>query len=78
MRDCPSSAIAINKTGERQFEAVIDLGRCIYCAQCVDSCVKKALEYTEDIELAELDKTKLRIIFNAAPEKRIEEGPSGR
>lgn len=42
MRDCPSGAITINQIGEKQFEAVIDLGKCIYCAQCVDSCLKKS------------------------------------
>ena len=63
MRDCPTNAITINKTGEKQFEAVIDLGRCIYCAQCVDSCLKKALESTKDVELAQLDGGKLKVAF---------------
>ena len=63
MRDCPTGAITINKVGEKQFEAVIDLGKCIYCAQCVDSCVKKALEATKDVELAQLDSKKLKVVF---------------
>jgi formate hydrogenlyase subunit 6/NADH:ubiquinone oxidoreductase subunit I len=69
MRDCPTGAITINKAGEKQFEAVIDLGKCIYCAQCVDSCLKKALEITNNVELAQLDKKKLTVVFHAATEK---------
>jgi len=70
MRDCPSDAITINKVGEKQFEAEIDLGKCIYCAQCVDSCLKKALEYTGEFELAQLDRNKLKVSLNAKPEKQ--------
>lgn len=69
MKDCPTGAITINKVGEKQFEAVIELGKCIYCAQCVDSCVKKAIEATTDVELGQLDDKKLKVIFSAEPEK---------
>ncbi|MCX5714692.1 MAG: 4Fe-4S binding protein [Candidatus Omnitrophica bacterium] len=75
MKDCPTGAITINKVGEKQFEAVIDLGKCIYCAQCVDSCPKKALEATNDVELAQLDKDKLRVVFNAATQGQAEKQP---
>jgi len=68
MRDCPTNAITINKVGENKFEAQIDLGKCIYCAQCVDSCVKKALESTKDVELAQLERKKLKVVFNAETE----------
>lgn len=68
VKDCPSGAIAIRKTGEKQFEAEINLGKCIYCAQCADSCPKKALEATKDVELAQLDAGKLKIIFRIEPE----------
>jgi formate hydrogenlyase subunit 6/NADH:ubiquinone oxidoreductase subunit I len=71
MRDCPSGAIEIIKTGEKEFEAHINLAKCIYCGQCVDSCVKKALEITSAYELAELDPAKLKIVFHG-PAK---EGP---
>lgn len=63
MRDCPTGAITINKIGENKFEATIDLGKCIYCGQCVDSCVKKALEITKDVELAQLDVKKLKVVL---------------
>jgi len=65
MKDCPTNAIVINQVGEKQFEAAIDLGKCIYCAQCVDSCLKKALEYTKEVELAQLDAQKLKVVFGA-------------
>jgi formate hydrogenlyase subunit 6/NADH:ubiquinone oxidoreductase subunit I len=67
MRDCPSEAITIREVAEKRFEAEIDLGRCIYCAQCVDSCLKKALEATGEVELAQFDRGKLRVVFNAEP-----------
>lgn len=67
MRDCPSGAIVINKVGEKKFEAEIDLGKCIYCAQCVEVCMKKALEFTKDVELAQLDPKKLKVVFRDEP-----------
>ncbi len=68
MRDCPTQAITINKTQDNKFEAVIELDRCIYCGQCVDSCPKKALESTKEVELAQLEAHKLRVVFRAQPE----------
>ena len=67
MRDCPSGAIEVRKVGEKEFELEINLAKCIYCGQCVDSCLKKALEITSEFELAKLDRTQLKVIFNAAP-----------
>jgi formate hydrogenlyase subunit 6/NADH:ubiquinone oxidoreductase subunit I len=67
MRDCPTGAIEIRKINEKEFEAEIDLGKCIYCAQCVDSCMKKALEVTPEYELAQLKGEKLKVIFHAPP-----------
>lgn len=60
-RDCPAGAIKINRIGDKQFEAEIRLDKCIYCAQCVDSCVKKALEFTREIELASSDVATLKV-----------------
>ena len=68
-RDCPSYAIKITKVGEKMFQADFDLGKCIYCAQCVYSCPKDALEPTGNFELAQLDRAKFRITYNAVAKK---------
>ena len=57
---------------KKKFEAIIDLGKCIYCAQCVDSCPKKALEFTNNVELAQLNKEKLKVTFSAESENNTE------
>jgi formate hydrogenlyase subunit 6/NADH:ubiquinone oxidoreductase subunit I len=64
-KDCPSQALVINKVGDKRFEAVFQLDRCIYCAQCVDSCAKHAMLWTSEFELATLDKSTLRIVYHA-------------
>jgi len=64
-KDCPSDAITINKLGDKRFECVFDLDKCIYCAQCVDSCPKKALANSNEFELAQLDRKKLRFVYHA-------------
>lgn len=76
MRVCPTGAIEIVQVGEeiktspdgkqitvKKFECIMNLDKCIYCAQCVDSCPKKALSYTQDFELAALDRTKLKLNY---------------
>ena len=70
MKDCPTGAIEIRPVGpaaDRKFECEINLSRCIYCAQCVDSCLKKALEATTDVELAQLDIKSLKVIYGPDP-----------
>jgi len=74
MRDCPTGAIEIRKVADKTFEAVIDLGKCIYCGQCADSCIKKAIQLTGDFELAELDYKKLNIIFKNEPSEGSSQG----
>jgi len=71
MRDCPAGAIEIKKIDEKKFEATLNLGKCIYCAQCVDSCLKKALEVTGAFELAQLDPAKLKAVINVSSEEGI-------
>jgi len=68
VRDCPAGAINIRKIADKVFEADIDLGKCIYCAQCVDSCYKKALEATKEFELARLGRGDLKVTFRGRPE----------
>ncbi len=64
MKDCPSDAITITKVGDKKFEATFNLDSCMYCAQCVDSCNKGALASSSKYELAQLDKSRLRITFS--------------
>lgn len=64
VRDCPSNAIKINNVGskeEKVFEMDLDLGRCIFCAQCAESCPKKCISFSQEIELATLDRDSLRL-----------------
>jgi len=78
MKDCPSMAITIREVAPKKFECEVDLSKCIYCAQCVDTCPKKALEATGEFELAQLDISKLKVIFHAKtdsdPEKPAQVG----
>ena len=67
MRDCPTNAITIRKVGDKQFEADIDMAKCIYCAQCVEVCPKDALAASEEFELAQLDREKLKESFRRDP-----------
>lgn len=66
-RDCPSDAIHIRKVGDKRFACDFDLDKCLYCCQCVDSCPKDALEATREFELAQLDRSKLKVHFDAPP-----------
>ena len=64
MRDCPTDAITITNVGtkeDKKFECDWYMGRCIFCAQCVDSCRKGCLKMTPDIELSTLDRNDLKV-----------------
>jgi formate hydrogenlyase subunit 6/NADH:ubiquinone oxidoreductase subunit I len=63
-KDCPSEAISIVKLEDGRFDAILDSGRCVFCAQCVDSCNKRALEASPEYELATMDKSKLNVRIN--------------
>ncbi len=79
MRVCPAKAIEIIFSADqpqpqtdaegkplpvkKKFDCIMNLDRCIYCAQCVEICPKKALSYTSDFELAQLDRTKLKLHY---------------
>lgn len=75
-RDCPSGAIKIRKVGDKIFEADIDMGKCVYCAQCVDSCPKDALASTGEFELAQLKRDDLKEVFRAEPKPQDGAEPS--
>ncbi len=61
VRVCPSNAITIEKVADKQFKATVQMDKCIYCGQCVDSCNKDALENTTHFELASRDKASLKV-----------------
>lgn len=55
MRDCPAAAITILNEGTKEakkMRAVLNLGRCVFCCQCVDSCPKNSLSYSQTIDLS--------------------------
>jgi Ni,Fe-hydrogenase III small subunit/Pyruvate/2-oxoacid:ferredoxin oxidoreductase delta subunit len=47
VESCPTGAIERTGTGPR-----IDLGRCLFCADCVQACEHGALRFTQDYRLA--------------------------
>ena len=61
MRVCPTDAIKITKTEDKRYIAVVEMDKCIFCGQCVDSCNKNSLVNTADFELAKADKKDLRV-----------------
>lgn len=64
VRDCPANAIEIVNVGtkeDKKFECHLNLAHCIFCGQCADSCRKGCLNLTPNIELAALEKDKLRV-----------------
>lgn len=66
-RDCPASALAILKIADKTFKVEIDLAKCIYCGQCVDSCRKDAIAITQDFELAVVDRQQLKMSHVPTP-----------
>ena len=65
-KDCPAEAVEIRKVADKQFEAHFRFDHCIYCAQCVDSCNRDAIESTPEFELAVLDRSTLSVTYHAA------------
>jgi formate hydrogenlyase subunit 6/NADH:ubiquinone oxidoreductase subunit I len=72
-KDCPSGALTIHKVAPKRFEAVLDVDRCLFCAQCVDSCNKHSLEATQRFELAALRRGDLHLVF---PAKGADDAPA--
>ncbi len=57
VKDCPAGAIKIEPTGvEKKYKCTILLDRCLFCAQCVDSCKRNALSTTTEFELTCLER----------------------
>jgi len=64
VRDCPAGALKIINEGtkeERKMKAVLNTGHCIFCCQCVDSCAKKCLSFSQNIDLSSTDKNDLTV-----------------
>lgn len=64
MKDCPTGAIKVINEGTKEnkdMHAYLDMGRCIFCAQCVDSCAKHCLSYTSESNLAMLSRDELTV-----------------
>lgn len=54
---CPSGAIAMNKT---EKSIGINLDECVFCALCEEICPAAAVKMTQQFELAQKDRNKLR------------------
>lgn len=64
MRYCPSKAIKVINVGtkeQKQFEATLNISRCIFCCQCVDSCPQNCLSYTQEVDLSSMNKDSLTV-----------------
>ena len=70
VKNCPSNAIKIIKVADKMFRCELSLAKCIFCCQCVYSCNKKALRVTSSFELAQIDKSKLSVVFEPKPSER--------
>ncbi len=64
MRDCPTGAITIKNYGtkeQKDMHAFLNLGRCIFCCQCVDTCPKDSLRCSSHVLLAAFNRDTLEI-----------------
>jgi formate hydrogenlyase subunit 6/NADH:ubiquinone oxidoreductase subunit I len=62
MKDCPTGALKIINDGTREdkkMRAELNVSKCIFCCQCVDSCHKNCLSFSQDIDLSVMEKDKL-------------------
>ena len=64
MRDCPTGAVTIKNLGtkeEKDMHGYLNVGKCIFCCQCVDSCPKNCLSFSDDVLLAAFERGSLNI-----------------
>jgi formate hydrogenlyase subunit 6/NADH:ubiquinone oxidoreductase subunit I len=57
-RDCPAGAIEIVEV-DGKYRPQIDLNKCIFCCQCVETCPRGAIKQSVFYELATIDKESL-------------------
>ena len=58
VRDCPAKAIELVEVDGRK-RPQIDLNKCIFCYQCVETCPREAIKQSDLYELATTDKATL-------------------
>lgn len=66
MRYCPAGAIKVTKAGTKEdleIDMSLKMTRCIFCCQCVDSCPRDCLSFTQDVDLSSMDKEALVVQF---------------
>jgi formate hydrogenlyase subunit 6/NADH:ubiquinone oxidoreductase subunit I len=71
VRDCPAKAIEIVEVEGRK-RPQIDLNKCVFCYQCVESCPREAIKASDLYELATTDKGSLVM----KPEYKTKKGAS--
>src|SRR5437868_15446145 len=55
---CPTNAISIGGNGNGLR---LDLGRCLFCTDCMEACPEGALRYTQDYRLATRNRADLNL-----------------
>jgi formate hydrogenlyase subunit 6/NADH:ubiquinone oxidoreductase subunit I len=73
-KDCPAKAldIIIIDRAAKRFVARYDIDKCIYCAQCIQSCKFKCISLPkEDWELASLTKEQFAVQYGKADDIAI-------
>lgn len=62
---CPANAIEITKDENNKLIGyTIDLGKCIFCGNCVQNCPNKAILMSKNFELATDKKSSLKLDIN--------------
>lgn len=63
---CPTGAIRRDESGRR----ILDLGRCLFCGACAESCPAKAIRFTSDYSLSARRREDL--LLDSAALKKVE------